>query len=89
MNADFQHGWVITKDTTLTPRRPIVIYDSLVVAKDVTLTLEAGTQLLFHEGAGIDVRGRLVAHGTLEQPVVLRGDRTDHIFDYLTYDRLP
>lgn len=87
--ADFHRAWVVTADTTLRPYRPIVIYDSLVVAAGATLTLDAGTQLLFHEGAGVEVHGTLVAHGTLEAPVVLRGDRTDHIFDYLTYDRLP
>ncbi len=88
-NADFHGGWVVTTDTTLTARRPIVVYDSLVVAPGATLTLAAGTQLLFHDGAGIDVRGTLIAQGTLEAPVVLRGDRTDHMFDYLPYDRLP
>ena len=88
-NANFHHAWVISSDTTLTATRPIVVYDSLVVARGATLTLAAGTQLLFHEGAGIDVHGTLVAEGTLEEPVVMRGDRTDHMFDYLPYDRLP
>lgn len=88
-NADFLQGLTLTADTVFTSRRPIVIYDSLVVAPDVTLTLDAGTQLLFHEKAGLIVHGTLVANGTLEAPVVLRGDRTDHMFDYLPYDRLP
>ncbi len=89
MDAFFMRGQTITSDTTFTPQRPIVIYDSLVVAPDVTLTLEAGTQLLFHQESGILVRGRLIAKGTIEQPVIFRTDRTDHIFDYLPYDRLP
>ena len=88
-NAWFMRGEVITADTTLHGGKPIVVYDSLVVAPEATLTLDAGTQLLFHNKAGLMVHGRLVANGTLEQPVVLRGDRMDHIFDYLTYDRLP
>ena len=88
-DAWFMRGQTIQADTTLAVGRPIVVYDSLVVAQGATLTLAAGTQLLFHEGAGLVVRGRVVADGTLEAPVVLRGDRTDHIFDYLTYDRLP
>ena len=89
LDAFFMRGQTITSDTTFTPQRPIVVYDSLIVAPDVTLTLEAGTQLLFHQESGLTVRGRLVARGTIEQPVVLRTDRTDHIFDYLPYDRLP
>ena len=88
-NADFVRGWVVRADTTLTASRPLVIYDSLVVAAGATLTLPAGTQLLFHENAGMNVRGCLMARGTLEAPVILRGDRTDHMFDYLPYDRLP
>ena len=88
-NADFIQALVVRKDTTLTARRPIVIRDSLVVAHKATLTLEAGTRLMFHDGAGLTVRGRLVARGTREAPVVLRTDRTDRMFDYLPYDRLP
>lgn len=88
-DAFFISARTINADTTFTARRPIVVYDSLVVAPGVTLTLEAGTQLLFHEKAGIVVHGTLIADGTLDQPVVMRGDRTDHMFDYLPYDRLP
>lgn len=84
----FRHQ-TLTTNTTLTANRPYVIYDSLVVAQAVTLTLEAGAQLLFHDGAGLKVDGSLKATGTLDKPVVLRGDRTDHMFDYLPYDRLP
>lgn len=88
-NAWFMRGETILADTTLHAGKPIVVYDSLVVAPGVTLTLASGVQLLFHEKAGLTVHGRVAAKGTLEQPVVFRGDRTDHIFDYLTYDRLP
>ena len=88
-DAFFLRACTLLNDTTFSARRPIVIYDSMVVAPDVTLTLPAGTQLLFHDQAGLTVHGRLVAAGTLEAPVLLRGDRTDHMFDYLPYDRLP
>ena len=89
MDAYFLRGLTLTADTVFTPRRPIVVYDSLVVAPEATLRLEAGTQLLFHDGAGMIVRGRLIASGSIEDPVIFRTDRTDHIFDYLPYDRLP
>jgi hypothetical protein len=88
-NAYFLQACTLTADTTFTAGRPIVVYDSLVVAPNTTLTLDAGTQLLFHEKAGMVVHGTLIANGTLEAPVILRGDRTDHMFDYLPYDRLP
>ena len=78
----------ITSDTTLAPTRPIVVVDSLVIDTGATLTIAAGTMLCFHKGAGLRVHGTLVCNGTLEQPVTMRGDRTDKLFPYLPYDRL-
>ena len=78
----------ITSDTTLAPTRPIVVFDSLVVDTGATLTIAAGTTLCFHKGAGLRVHGTLVCNGTLEQPITMRGDRTDKLFPYLPYDRL-
>ena len=88
-DAFFLRARTLLNDTSFSARRPIVIFDSLVVAPAATLTLEAGSQLFFHEGAGLTVHGRLLAQGTLEAPVILRGDRTDRMFDYLPYDNLP
>lgn len=88
-DAYFLQKRTLTGNHTFTAQRPYVVYDTLKVAKGATLTLQAGAQLLFHEGAGLYVQGTLKATGTLAQPVTLRGDRTDHMFDYLPYDRLP
>jgi len=88
-DAFYLVGRTLEQDTTLTARRPILVRGWLTVAEGVTVTMEAGTRLLFHDDAGMTVNGRIVANGTLEKPVVFRGDRTDHIFDYLLYDRLP
>lgn len=76
-------------DTTLTAGRPFVVYDSLVVASGVTLTLTEGVKLYFHTDAELRVHGRVEATGTLAHPVVFRGDRTDRLFDYLPYDNTP
>lgn len=88
-DAFFLDSRTLTQDTTLTARRPILVRGGLTVAEGVTVTMQAGTRLLFHDDAGMTVDGRIVVDGTLEHPVVFRGDRTDHIFDYLPYDRLP
>lgn len=88
-DAFYLNARTLTADTTLSARRPILVSGGLTVAEGATLTMEAGTRLLFHDDAGMTVDGRLVVQGTLENPVVFRGDRTDHIFDYLPYDRLP
>lgn len=82
-------GKVIEKDTLIASERPILIYDSISVAPGAHLTLAAGTRLYFHGKAGMQVHGRLSVEGTLSAPVVFRGDRTDRMFSYLPYDRLP
>lgn len=84
-----KEGLTITEDMTLLTDKPYVIYNSLVVNPDVTLTLAEGTKLMFHDKAALHVYGRLIVQGSLEKPVVLRGDRMDHMFDYLLYDNTP
>lgn len=88
-DAYMWRGKTIHNDTTLLPGRPVLVYDSLVVAPGVTLTLQAGVALYFHDDAHLLVDGTLVAQGTAEQPVVLRCDRTDRMFPYLPYDNTP
>ena len=82
-------GLIIEKDTTLLTDKPYVIYDSLVVNPNATLTLTEGTTLMFHDKAALHVYGKLLVEGSIEKPVVLRGDRLDHMFDYLRYDNTP
>lgn len=88
-DAVMMHSPVIDRDTSFTDYRPIIIYDSLVVAEGATLTCEAGTSLFFHDKAECIVRGRLVTKGENGREVVFRGDRTDRLFPYLPYDRIP
>ena len=82
-------GLIIESDQTLQTDKAYVIYDSLVVKKGATLTLTEGTRLMFHDKAALHVYGKLLVQGSLEKPVVLRGDRMDHMFDYLLYDNTP
>jgi len=81
-------GVVFDSDTVLNDSRPYLIYDSLVVARDVTLTVKEGVRLCFHNGAYMGVHGRLLCEGSAEGKIVMRGDRTDRIFAYLPYDRM-
>ena len=89
IDAYIVHGLFIDSDSTLYVDKPYVIYDSLVVHPNVKLTLLPGTRLLFHDGASLEVYGSVDAEGTLDKPVVFRGDRLDHMFDYLLYDNTP
>ena len=82
-------GWTVTADTTLTARRPYQVYDSLVVAPDVTLNLPAGARLYFHPDARLIVHGTLRAEGALGNEVMMRGDRVGNMFSNQPYDLIP
>lgn len=69
--------------------RPYRVLDSLTVEKGDTMFMEAGTRFLFHTDAFLRVDGTLICRGTLEKPVVLRGDRMDMMFEGQPYDRIP
>ena len=87
-DVTFLHGRNILVDTTFTAGH-YVVYDSLAVAPGVTLSLAPGTILYFHDKAFLKVGGTLKAEGTVDAPIVFRGDRTDRMFSYLPYDRIP
>lgn len=70
-------------DCTFTGDNPYLIYDTVVVGG--TLTMEAGATLYMHNGACIFALGDVSAKGTANQPVVLRGDRLDRLFDSVPY----
>jgi len=82
-------GVRIASDTTLHLSRPFRVMDSLVVEAGATLTLSAGTRMYFHPKASLIVHGTLFINGTLENPVVLRGDRMGNMFAGQPYDRIP
>ncbi len=87
-NATPLRAVTVAEDMTLSAVRPYLVYDSLVVAPNVTLTMPAGVRLFFNNNVDMVVRGTVVCQGTHESPVVMRGMRTDWMFSYLPYDRL-
>ena len=87
-NAVRLKGKRIEADETFTSQLPYIIYDSLYVADGATLTIPAGTRLYFHKGAVLDVAGCLVAKGTRDSMIVMRGDRLDEMLPELPYDAL-
>lgn len=72
----------VKENMMIDDQQPIVIRKGIHVAKGATLTL-SHAQLYFHDGAGIEVEGTLVADSCL-----MRGDRLDRMFSYLPYDRV-
>ena len=87
-DVTFLRGENIVADTVLAPGH-YVVYDSLTVAQGATLSLVPGATLYFHDKAFMKVAGRLNAEGRADAPIVFRGDRTDKMFSYLPYDRIP
>ena len=86
-DAQLMRNVVISSDSTIGGgTKPIVIYGGLRVDSLATLHITAGTTLYFHSDAGINVYGRLVSEGAADNNIILRGDRTDKMFDYLPYD---
>ena len=82
-------GQTLSEDTKLTAERPYLIYDSLMIDKGVTVNIEEGTTFYMHDKAKIIVDGTIIANGTMDKPIVFRGDRLDFILDILPYDRTP
>lgn len=77
---------------TWTNERPHVIYGSVIIEPNASLTIEEGTEIYFHNNSGIDVgnkiliylngqtplnNGALIIDGNLGEEVVFQGDRSD------------
>ncbi len=84
----FMYGDSILSDTTFTAGH-YVIYDSLTVAQNAVLNIDKGATFYFHDNAFLRVKGVLNIKGDYGAPVVFRNDRTDNLFSYLPYDRVP
>ena len=78
----------IETDAVLTSRLPYIITDTLFVAYGATLRLEPGTRLYFHQNAVLDVAGRIIAKGTPDSVITMRGDRLDYMLPDLPYSLL-
>jgi len=78
-NVIILRGKRIKDDTAFTEDIPYLIYDSLIVSQNKTLTLNPGCRIYFHNNANMKVYGNLKALGTVEKPIVMRGDRFDKI----------
>ena len=82
---------VISHDTTWTGELPFLVFDTVTVAEGTTLTITEGTTLYFTNRGGLQVYGALRCEGTVEKPVVMRGDRSDcmNTLPPLPYDLSP
>lgn len=77
---------VITSSTTWTNNKAKIIYGDLTIDKNVTLDIDPGTKVYFHKNSGMKVSSDAVLNinGTLDQQVILRGDRNDPYYDTIS-----
>ncbi|HKL07501.1 MAG TPA: hypothetical protein VJ896_01930 [Bacteroidales bacterium] len=64
-----------------TNNKPYLIYNSMLVDTNSTLTIEPGTKLHFHKNSRLYVLGTLIADGTFEQPIIFQGDRPEKDYE--------
>ena len=88
-NVKRMRGRELSSDTLVTSDVPILVQDSLVVSAGTQLRLGAGAVLYFEKKASLIVYGSLVAEGSADAPVLLRGDRSDYMntIPPLSYDQ--
>lgn len=77
---------VLAADTRLTAEKPYQVFDSLVVSPGVTLSIDPGAELYFHDGAYMAVRGTLKAAGEQGREITFAGDRTGNVVTDISFD---
>lgn len=82
-------GKSLSVDTVITDEKPILIYDTLRISENVNITIKENTELYFHHKSSLQVYGTLKAEGTVDKPIVFRGDRLDNINGAVPYDNVP
>lgn len=88
-NADTSYFVSINNDTTLAGDKPYLLHNDLVVSDGVELILSEGVRFYIQKDKNIDIYGSLQANGTVDNPVVFRGHRTDNLFEDTPYDKVP
>ncbi len=82
-NALFIKDSIFQGEVVLPNQLPLVITGNLLVDEQATLTMLPGTRLFFHSNASFVVDGQLIANGTVEAPVTMKGYRLDPPYNIL------
>lgn len=76
-NANFINGETVTGNVTWDSKLPYIIYNSITVAENSSLTIAAGTKVLFHGNSTMSVKGTLTVNGTKADSVLFASDRLE------------
>lgn len=60
--------------------KPYLVYNSMLIDTNQTLSINPGTKVYFHRGSRMYVAGTLNITGTFEQPVMFQGDRLEQMY---------
>lgn len=69
------------KTTTWTSEKPYLIYDYAYIDSTSVLTIEPGTRIYFHKGAGLYCRGTIIANGTFQDQIYFLPDRLEESYE--------
>jgi len=67
----------IAKNTVWTSEKPYLVYADSYVDSASTLTIQPGSKIYFHKEAGLQVEGKVLAKGTIDNPITFYGDRLE------------
>ena len=67
--------------TTWTAEKPYLVYDYAYVDSLSALTIEPGTRIYFHKGAGLYVKGTVKVNGTFQNQVWFLSDRLEEAYE--------
>lgn len=70
----------ISSNTQWTSEVPYLISDTLIIAPNVTLSIAEGAYIYMNNDALIEIRGELIANGTLSAPINIRASRTGQFY---------
>lgn len=68
---------------TWTADKPYLVYDYAFVDSSSVLTIEPGAKIYFHKGAGLYVKGTVIANGTLDRPILFTADRLEDSYKHI------
>ncbi|MBC8051507.1 MAG: hypothetical protein H7Y13_00420 [Sphingobacteriaceae bacterium] len=79
-NAVFLKDLVIDANTVWNNSLPYVIYNSVKVNTNQTLTIQKGSRIYFHKNAQLKIAGTLKVNGTLNDSISFSSDRLEKIY---------
>jgi hypothetical protein len=70
----------VIKTTTWTNEKPYLVYNYAYIDSNAVLTIQPGTQIYFHKDAGMYIKGKVLAKGTVQEPIIFQGDRLEDVY---------